>query len=86
MGMAVSPSLVFSLLLASLYGAVFHFVWGKRWRDLALYWMVAVIGFAIGQALFNFLGFSIYLIGEVRVVESTIVSWVCLFVARWLNI
>jgi len=85
-GMAVSPSLVFSLLLASLYGAVFHFVWGKRWRDLALYWMVAVIGFAIGQALFNFLGFSIYLIGEVRVVESTIVSWVCLFVARWLNI
>ncbi len=86
MGMAVSPSLVFSLLLASLYGAVFHFVWGKRWRDLALYWMVAVVGFAIGQALFNFLGFSIYLIGEVRVVESTIVSWVCLFVARWLNI
>lgn len=86
MGMAMSPSLVFSLLLASLYGAVFHFVWGKRWRDLALYWMVAVVGFAIGQALFNFLGFSIYLIGEVRVVESTIVSWVCLFVARWLNI
>jgi len=85
-GMAMSPSLVFSLLLASLYGAVFHFVWGKRWRDLALYWMVAVVGFAIGQALFNFLGFSIYLIGEVRVVESTIVSWVCLFVARWLNI
>jgi hypothetical protein len=84
--MAMSPSLVFSLLLASLYGAVFHFVWGKRWRDLALYWMVAVVGFAIGQALFNFLGFSIYLIGEVRVVESTIVSWVCLFVARWLNI
>jgi len=85
-GMAMSPSLVFSLLLASLYGAVFHFVWGKRWRDLALYWMVAVVGFAIGQALFSFLGFSIYLIGEVRVVESTIVSWVCLFVARWLNI
>jgi hypothetical protein len=58
-GMAISPSLVFSLLLASLYGAVFHFVWGKRWRDLALYWVVAVAGFAIGQVLSGFLGFSI---------------------------
>lgn len=86
MGMAVSPSLVFSLLLASLYGAVFHFVWGKRWRDLALYWVVAVVGFVIGQVVFGFLGFSIYLVGEVRVVESTIVSWACLFVARWLNV
>jgi hypothetical protein len=86
MGVAVSPSLVFSLLLASLYGAVFHFVWGKRWRDLALYWAVAVIGFVIGQVVFGFLGFSIYLVGEVRVVESTIVSWACLFVARWLNV
>ncbi|MDH4207349.1 MAG: hypothetical protein OEV76_00575 [Anaerolineae bacterium] len=86
MGMAVSPSLVLSFLLASLYGAVFHFVWGKRWRDLAVYWMVAVVGFAIGQVLFGFLGFSIYLAGEVRVVESTIMSWICLFVARWLNV
>lgn len=86
MGMTMAPSLVFSVLLASLYGAVFHFVWGKRWRDLVLYWVVGVVGFAIGQALFGFLGFSMYLIGEVRVVESTIVSWVCLFVARWLNV
>ncbi len=86
MDLPLSPSLVFSLFLSSLYGAVFHFVWGKRWRDLALYWMVAVVGFAIGQALFGFLGFSIYMIGEVRVAEGTVVSCVCLFVARWLKV
>jgi len=82
----LSPSLVFSFLLASLYGAVFHFIWGRRWRDLAVYWVVAVVGFGIGQALFDFLEISIYMIGQVKVVESTIVSWVCLFVARWLNV
>jgi hypothetical protein len=81
-----SPSLVFSLLLASLYGAVFHFIWGKRWRDLGLYWVVAVIGFAIGHAVFEFLGLSVYKIGQVRVVASSIASWACLFVARWLNV
>lgn len=82
----LSPSLVFSALLASLYGAVFHFIWGKRWRDLGLYWAVAVIGFAMGQAVFGWLGFSVFMIGQVRVLESTILSWGCLFVAKWLNI
>jgi uncharacterized membrane protein YeaQ/YmgE (transglycosylase-associated protein family) len=81
-----SPSFVFSLLLSSLYGAVFHFVWGKRWRDLVVYWIVGVLGFAIGQVLFGLLGLSIYMMGEVRVVEATVTSWVCLFVARWLII
>jgi hypothetical protein len=51
-----------------------------------LYWVVAVVGFAMGQALFEFLGFSVYMIGLVRVVEGTVVSWACLFVARWLNV
>lgn len=82
----LSPSLVFSALLASLYGAVFHFIWGKRWRDLGIYWAVAVIGFAMGQAVFDWLGFSVFMVGQVRVLESTIVSWVCLFVAKWLNV
>jgi hypothetical protein len=80
------PSLVFSGLLASLYGNVFHFIWGKSWRELALYWVVAIVGFGIGQALFTLLGFSVYLIGQVRVVESTIVCWACLFIARWLKV
>ena len=86
MDMLLSPSLVFSVLSASLYGAIFHFIWGKKWRDLALYWAAALIGFGIGQAIFGLLNFSVYMIGEVRIVESTIVSWGCLFIARWLNV
>jgi hypothetical protein len=86
MELLLSPSFVFSVLLASLYGAVFHFVWGKRWRDLGIYWAAAVIGFGLGQAISTALGFSVYMIGQVRVVESTSVSWICLFVARWLNV
>lgn len=86
MDLLLSPSFVFSLLLASLYGALFHFIWGKRWRDLGIYWVAAVVGFAIGQAVFGALGLSVYPVGQVRVVESTIVSWICLFVARWLNV
>ncbi len=80
------PSVAFSLLLASLYGAVFHFIWGKSWRELGLYWAAAVLGFAIGQAAFTLLGLSVYMIGEVRVAEGTIVSWACMFVAKWLKV
>ncbi len=86
MDLLLSPSLVFSVLLASLYGAIFHFIWGRTWRELGLYWIAGVIGFAVGQAVFSLLGFSVYLIGEVRVVESSLVSWCCLFVARWLKV
>ncbi len=49
MGFLFSPSLIFSVLLASLYGAVFHFIWGKNWRDLGVYWVVAVLGFGLGK-------------------------------------
>lgn len=80
------PSVAFSLLLASLYGAIFHFIWGRSWRDLVLYWAAAVVGFAIGHAISGLLGFSVYMIGEVRVVEGTIISWACLFIARWLKV
>ena len=82
----LSPSLVFSVLLASLYGATFHFIWGKRWGDLALYWGAAIVGFGMGQAIFGWLGFSVYMVGPVRVVESTAVCWGCLFIARWLKV
>ena len=86
MDLLLSPSLVFSVLLASLYGAIFHFIWGKKWRDLALYWAAAIVGFGIAQAIFGLLNFSVYMIGEVRIVESTILSWCCLFIARWLKV
>jgi hypothetical protein len=86
MDLLLSPSLVFSVLLASLYGAIFHFIWGKKWRDLALFWAAAIVGFGIGQAIFGLLNFSAYMIGEVRIVESTILSWGCLFIARWLKV
>ena len=86
MDLLLSPSLVFSVLLASLYGAVFHFIWGKSWRDLGLYLVAAVVGFGLGHVLFDLLGLSLYMIGHVRVVEATVVSWCCLFVARWLNV
>ncbi len=86
MDLLLSPSLVFSVLLASLYGAVFHFIWGKSWRDLGLYLVAAVVGFGVGQILFDLLGLSLYMIGQVRLVEATAVSWCCLFVARWLNV
>lgn len=86
MELFLSPSLVFSVSLASLYGAIFHFIWGKKWRDLALYWAAAIVGFGIGQAIFGLLNFSVYMIGEVRIVESTILSWGCLFIARWLKV
>ena len=40
-----------SSMLATLWAAVFHLLFGKRLLDLVLYWFVGLIGFAIGQAM-----------------------------------
>lgn len=80
------PYLLLSFLLGGIYGALFHFWQGKTLRDLIIYFLTGIIGFGLGQALGNLLGLNVFLIGPVHVMEATIVSWVSLFVMKWLKV
>ena len=80
------PYVLLSILLGGTYGALFHLWRGKNLRDLVIYVLAGIIGFALGQGLGNLLGFTVFLIGPLHIVEATIVSWVSLFVVQWLKI
>ena len=80
------PYVLLSILLGGTYGAIFHLWRGKKFRDLVIYVLAGIIGFALGQGLGNLLGFTVFLIGPLHIVEATIVSWVSLFVVQWLKI
>jgi len=82
----MAPYLLLSFLLGSIYGAFFHLWQGKTIRDLIIYFLTGVIGFGVGQALGNLLGLNIFMIGSVHVVEGTVVSWVSLFLMKWLKV
>ncbi len=78
----LAPSIVFTLVLASLYGLLFYLVFGRGWARLGLYWLVGILGFVLGNWLGGIIGLSLLTIGPVNVVEGTLVCWAGLFVAR----
>lgn len=79
------PTATFGFILATLYGAGFHFVTGGDVRRLALFLLSAWIGFALGHWLGVVLRIDILNIGTLRLVTATIGALVALIVAHFLT-
>jgi len=79
------PSLVFSFILATLYGAAFHLVSGGDARRLALFLLAAWMGFALGHGFGEFVGISVMDIGPLHMLPATVGAWLALVVARLLT-
>jgi hypothetical protein len=83
--MLQTTTLVFSLLLASIYATAFHLWLGQRLRDLPLYWLAATLGFAIGQIAGETLDRIPFTMGQIRIIEATLGSILFLLVMYWLR-
>jgi hypothetical protein len=80
-----SPALFLSIIIASVYGALFHVWKGKTGKDLLIYLAAGLVGFGLGQLAGNTLGLGIFLIGQIHVVEASLICWLILFIAKWLK-
>jgi hypothetical protein len=80
------PVFLVGSMLATVWSALFQLLFGRRLRDLILYWFVGLIGFAIGQAMGDALNLRLLLLGSVHLVEGTCACWIALFVARALKV
>lgn len=80
----MSPSVLVSLLLGSLYGLLWHAVAGRRWVQLPVYWFVGVLGFFVGYAAAITLGVELLRLGTVPLVEATLGSGIALAITWWL--
>lgn len=80
------PYILLSILLGITYGTIFHLWRGKTVRDLIIYILAGIIGFALGQGMANLMDFSMLLIGPLHIVEATVVSWASLFLVQWLKV
>jgi hypothetical protein len=83
--MVQPPALVLSLVLASIYAAGFHLWLGRNLRDLIFFWLAAVVGFASGQVVGQFLDLVPWTLGEVHIIEATVLAFLFLIIARWLR-
>lgn len=78
----VSPAYVLAFVIASAYGLGFFLFLGHGWRQMFLFWGVAVGAFLVGQAIARAVGLALFDIGAVHLVEGTVASALGLFAAR----
>ena len=83
MPVLLSPPLVFSLIIASAYAALFNIWQGGSARDLLIYLLACWLGFAMGELAGDFAGLDILMIGEIHLLEGTAGSLLLLFLAKW---
>jgi hypothetical protein len=79
------PLLVLSLVIATMYGALFHLLWGQAIRELLIYWVAAVAGFASGQLLASAFSWPDLLIGELHFMAASAASWLFMAFAKRLK-
>jgi thiamine transporter ThiT len=82
----MSPALLLSALIASIYAALFHLWRGQTFRELPLYLIASALGFTLGQLAGSLFGLDIFTIGPIHVIEASLGSWLMLFIARWLKV
>jgi hypothetical protein len=72
------PTATLGFILATLYGAIFHFIVGGDARRLALFLLSAWVGFTLGHLLGVLFEIDILNIGTLRIVAATFGALVAL--------
>jgi hypothetical protein len=83
--MVHTPLLALSLVIATLYAAVFHLLRGQTMRDLVLYWGASLVGFAVGHLIAAALSLPDPLIGELHVAPASLASLLSMALAQRLK-
>ncbi|HEX5502678.1 MAG TPA: hypothetical protein VFW96_08650 [Thermomicrobiales bacterium] len=80
----MSPAVVLTLSLGSIYGLLCHAFVGRRWRQLPLYWAVGVAGFLAGYVVAVVSGLDVVRLGAVPLLATTLGSLAALAATAWL--
>lgn len=81
----LEPSVLFSLTIVGSYATLFYLWRGKSLGEWFLYLLAGLLGFGVGEATAIFIGWNFMTVGRVHLIESTLGSWVLMFLARWLR-
>jgi len=79
------PSIIFALLIASLYGALYHLVRDGGLGRLFLYLLFSYAGFALGHLVGIWQGWLLFPVGQLNLGLSTLGSFLLLVVGEWIS-
>ncbi len=81
-----APALLFAFLAATALAALYHLLFGRNLRQLALFWVASVLGFAVGQAVGAAMPPAVPHIGQVRIMEGIVMALVLMTIVRQLRL
>ena len=79
------PTLLLALVIALLYGALYHLIRGGNGWRLLLYFGLSISGFALGQVIGMWLGWLLFMLGSLNLGMGTVGSAMFLFGGDWLS-
>ena len=79
------PSLLFALLIALLYGALYHLLRGGGIGHLLLYFGLSALGFGGGHLLSIWLNWDFFPLGQINLGLSSVGSLIILLIGDWLS-
>lgn len=79
------PTILIGLLIALLYGAVYHLIRGGSFWRLLLYLGLSVLGFTAGHIVGLWRGWMLIPLGSLNLGLSSIGSMVILILGDWLS-
>jgi len=83
--LTIPPAAAMIVLLATIYGALFHLWKGKTWSDLGRSIIAAILGFTVGQILALLFHLTIMRLGQVHLIEGSLFAWLFMFAIAWLR-
>ncbi len=83
--MTVNASgIILGFLLATAYGAGFHFLMGGPAKRILLYVLAAWIGFTIGHLAGDLLNLGLFKLGALNLFTASLGAWIALIASWWL--
>jgi len=79
------PTLLFALLIALLYGALYHLIRGGSFWRLFLYFGLSILGFAVGHFIGLWRGWIFFPLGALNLGLSSVGSILVLLCGDWLT-
>jgi len=76
----VPPSLILTLLLASICGLLFHSLFGRKLWQLPCFWLSAMVGFSAGEILAILAGVEFLRLGNVPLLPALVGTLVALLI------
>jgi hypothetical protein len=77
-----APALLYAVLAATALAALYHLLFGRNLRQLALFWVASLVGFAIGQAVGMAMPPAVPHIGPLRIIEGIVIAVVLMTIVR----